>query len=875
MDYKNDERYWNIKLLNKWFAISSILFFASIAWMFLDDNDDEFKTYQKKFRKLQTDITQQKLEDELDKVVDSRLEFERKYNDEKIIYDSYQDDLDSLDLLLIETNGIFYKTNMDYLFFKAEVDVLKYLYEKEIADSKHHDKEHYDDNHNEDHEDKLILDSQLDYENSLVKLNELKLNKEKVEKEISVIENDIKDKRTSLKLAEDNLNRFLKSVNLLENKIQKLDRNKMTLLNQLGDIVRDLPIIDFMDPYYKVNQVVATDIKYDVNFASVPAVDRCTSCHLGIDNPDFEDAPQPYKTHPRLDLYITAASSHPIDQFGCTSCHAGRARGTTFNSSSHTPGSMEQQAEWEEKYDWKKIHHWLQPMLPTKYTQASCFTCHESQPIIDGGEKLALGLNLVSKSGCNNCHHIESYPKKNNAGPPLTNIDSKLDKDWVAKWIKDPQSFRHNTWMPHFFNQDNNSTAEMIERNDSEIFAMTEYLFDNGDNMNVNADKYIGNADNGEKLFTAIGCMGCHVVKEEKKDYDYPDLPYEPLISNYGYDVNEMNRYELLKNQGPNLVGIGSKANAEWIYDWIKNPSDYNHETRMPDLRLTHNEAADITSYLLTLKNNEFDSQESPKYDEDAMKKIAEGWLIKSYPEEEAISKLETMDKSEVINYVGNKSINYYGCYTCHNIKGFEKSKPIGAELTIVGSKPLNKLDFGHIHSIGHNNYSWFEQKLANPRIFDRGRISSPEDKLRMPNFYFTPTEIEAITTALLGFNSNKYSDAMLIENLVEDKNVFKGYSLIHQYNCQGCHIIEDFGGQIADAIGSPEYSPPNLNTQGSKTQPDWLFKFFKNPITIRPNLQVRMPSFTMLDDSDWNSIINAFQHMENHNLSFESEYIV
>ena len=112
MDYKNDERYWNIKLLNKWFAISSILFFASIAWMFLDDNDDEFKTYQKKFRKLQTDITQLKLEDELDKVVDSRLEFERKYNDEKIIYDSYQDDLDSLDLLLIETNGIFYKTNI-------------------------------------------------------------------------------------------------------------------------------------------------------------------------------------------------------------------------------------------------------------------------------------------------------------------------------------------------------------------------------------------------------------------------------------------------------------------------------------------------------------------------------------------------------------------------------------------------------------------------------------------------------------------------------------------------------------------------------------------------------------------------------------------
>ena len=40
MDYNNDERYWNINLLNKWFAISSILFLFSFMWMFYDDNDD-------------------------------------------------------------------------------------------------------------------------------------------------------------------------------------------------------------------------------------------------------------------------------------------------------------------------------------------------------------------------------------------------------------------------------------------------------------------------------------------------------------------------------------------------------------------------------------------------------------------------------------------------------------------------------------------------------------------------------------------------------------------------------------------------------------------------------------------------------------------
>ena len=649
----------------------------------------------------------------------------------------------------------------------------------------------------------------------------------------------------------------------------------MSLFNQLGDIVRDLPIIDFMDPYYKVNQVVVSDVKYDVNFASVPSVDRCTSCHLGIDNPDFVDTPQPYKTHPRLDLYITSESNHPINQFGCTSCHAGRARGTNFNSSSHTPSSPEQQKEWEEKYNWKKNHHWLQPMQPTKYTQASCFTCHKSQPIVDGGDKLSLGLNLISKSGCNNCHYIESYPKKSNAGPPLTHLNEKLNKEWVAKWIRNPQSFRHNTWMPHFFDQDNNSTEEMIDRNNSEIYAMTEYLFKDGEKKKNNSSKFIGDAESGEKLFNAVGCMGCHAVNNDKRAYNYTDLPYEPLTSRYGYDSNVMTRYELLKNQGPNLVGIGSKADAEWIYNWIKNPSDYYHETRMPDLRLSNEEAANITSYLIKLKNNDFEELKSPTYNKNKMKEIAQGWLLKSYPEVDALSKLNKMTNSEVLHYVGNKSINYYGCYTCHSIKGYEKSKPIGAELTTVGSKPLDKLDFGHMHSIGHNNYSWFEQKLANPRIFDREKVVKPEDKLRMPNFYFTPYEIEAITTALLGFNSNQFSDMMLIENLVEDKNIFKGYGLIQQYNCQGCHIIDGFGGQIADVIGSPEYSPPNLNTQGSKTKPDWLFGFFNHPMIIRPNLQVRMPSFTMLQDEDWNSIINAFQHMESNDLSFESSHII
>ena len=60
------DRYWDIYLLNKWFAISSIVFLAVLVWIFIDDNDDEFKEYQKEFRKLQIEIAETKLIQVLD-----------------------------------------------------------------------------------------------------------------------------------------------------------------------------------------------------------------------------------------------------------------------------------------------------------------------------------------------------------------------------------------------------------------------------------------------------------------------------------------------------------------------------------------------------------------------------------------------------------------------------------------------------------------------------------------------------------------------------------------------------------------------------------------------------------------------------------------
>jgi len=839
----NDERYWNINLLNKWFAISSIIFLLSMIWMFIDDNDDDFKVYQRKFRQMEIENEEEKLIAELELVKEERVSFEEKLSSAQTSFEAKNSQLLEAEKSLEGSEAKFYKANMNFLSKKSILDVEKFNYETAML-------------HLHEGDDPTKIEDK--YQSVVDAVFKLKIIKEEKEAAMLANETQIKEIKLETEIAQDELNSVLKAVNLVDRKLKLIDRQKMSIANKIGDIVRDLPILDFMAPYFKVEQVVLPDIKYNVNFASVPEVDRCKSCHLGIDNPDYKDAEQPFTSHPNLDLYLTSSSPHAYENFGCTTCHAGRGRGTDFTSATHTPNSPEQRAEWEEKYDWHEMHHWLKPMLPTKYSEASCFKCHQDEANIAHADKLTMGLTLIEKNGCNGCHTIKSMESRRKSGPDLARINEKVNKDWVAKWIKDPKGFRHDTRMPSFFNQSNNSDIDSKLRNDTEIYAMTEYLFQDGEKMSRKNDrKFMGNAEKGQELFDVVGCRGCHIIENNPNNM-----------------TEDIQLADLLKEHGPNLINLGSKTSAQWLYNWLRDPSEYWHDTRMPNLRLSDEEAENLTAYLMNSTNTEFDTFEPIQMSEEALDEIALGWLRKMYPEKEANSRLADMVFDNKIDYVADKSIRYYGCFGCHNIPGYEDAKPIGTELTFEGSKPLNKLDFGYVHDIEHTNYAWFTQKLENPRRFDKGKSSSPEDKLRMPNFEFSPIEIEALVTTILGFTEDEVGENLIASNYVNDETVYEGRKLIKEYNCQGCHIIDGFGGQIAEYYSAPEYAPPNLNTQGAKVHPDWLFDFFKDPMIIRPNLQVRMPSFNMTDE-EWNAIIKAFQHRDNNLLAFESDFHV
>jgi len=846
----NDERYYNINKLNFFFAASSIILLVSLVWLFVKDYVREWKDYQNEFRSYEIQKTRVNFDgatNELEaqtQYQDFLKEFELAKQQFQANCSKFQDKEKEIEELRTKDNIV----QQNYKFANADLSATKYLYEN--AKSKH--------SHN-------FKEIETKYLQLVAQVGDLKKEVEESEQAILEKEKVIDDCAEDLKTLEKKKRQFSKKLDIFKRKLDKIDPNEMSFINRIAEMVRDLPIIDLANPNLKIKQIVLKDVTDNVNYMHVPKVERCTTCHLGIINPDYMDTKQPFRAHPNLDLYVGINSPHPIEEFGCTVCHGGRSRGTDFNSSAHTPSSKAQKKLWQKDYNWHKLELWEDPMKPLPYIESGCFKCHNNEVAIQGAEKLNLGLHLINKAGCYNCHLIQQYRDLPKSGPDLQRVASKMTKSWAYKWIEDPQSFRHNTWMPAFFNQSNNSDAQSKLRGSQEIHAMVNFLFANSEPFDLPKIPLQGDAKVGEELVKSVGCMACHQIQPETSTI-------------------ETTRDQLRQQQGPNLIGLGTKTSKEWLYKWIKNPMHYNPLARMPNLRLTDQEAANIVEFLASDTNKEFSDKPVPAIDGKMVDEITMSFLTKIETYKDAQKKLAAMTLEEKLLLSGEKLVKHYGCVNCHTVKGFEKARPIGTDLTEEGSKSIHNLDFGFIH-IQHSNHAWFTQKLKDPRIFDEGKVKAPDEKLKMPNFNLSNEENEAIVTALLGFVNTETVKSKRKPRTSENVAIEEGQKVVQKFNCQSCHIIENKGGSIEASLVDwlvkykdnsevqakaivKSFSPPNLIGEGKKVQIEWLFNFLHHPSEIRPWLKVRMPTFD-LSTEEKNTLIKYFNILDREKFPF------
>ncbi|MDH4467829.1 MAG: c-type cytochrome [Bacteriovoracaceae bacterium] len=799
---------YDTKKLNKVFAVLAVLLLFAVLWMFVDDYLRPWKAVQLKA----IDIKQQHLNDQIaatskdiDQVALKNFETSLKQAEQEL--ESKATDISRIEREIGEvekkiyaqnmTNGVWGSKSGEYQFNYEHYNVAKETQKAEI---------YY----------KKMKEAQANFDLGRDKLKAFQSEENSLNKKLLEIKNSQME---------------------IDKKIKEIigARDRLTVAANLNSksfvwLLRNLPFLDYLDPTVKIKQVVLKRLTDDRYFQQTTKVDRCTTCHVFIDQKGFENQENPYKTHPHVDTLAAGPDSkHPLKEFGCTSCHGGEGhRVNDFNSAAHVPQNEKQKQDWIKKYQWHEPHKVPQPMLPLQYAEGMCIKCHQGVEYLPMAHKLNKGKRLIENYGCYGCHKIEGWADKVKPGPSLLKIAGKITPEFTKNWIWSPHSFNHKSRMPAFFNQANNSNPEFMALNVAEVNSMVEYLYKNSESYTPFAKYTSGDAENGKHLIQTIGCIGCHQVEGI-------DEPYSKTAN----------------MSGPYLTGIGSKVSGDWLKSWILKPAHYQENTIMPKFRLTEKEANDLTAYMLSLKNKTF---ESLKF-EILNPKMRDQLLIEDFStfETEAAAKLKlsALSEEERTLALGKKSISKYGCYSCHQIAGFDESMPpIGPELSAVGSKPVEQFGFGQQKQVPHTRHDWITNHLEQPSRWDLGVPKKFKDLTKMPNFYLNPEEITSITGFLLGL-VNDYVPASGKKILnAREAIAEEGKKVATKYNCYGCHNIEGHIAGVNEVYKDDQNAgPPWLMKEGLRVHSEWLYHFLRNVHPIRTYLTIRMPSFNFSDD--------------------------
>ncbi len=842
--------------LNVVFALTSIGMLVAFTVMIWADYDREWKAYQGQFNQLEIKVTKQQAEQARDKVPSAeqqalKAEMEKAKQEEE----QRHGDIQKVQAERDKLEGQWYAVDQEFRFTKAEIDVARY----EFDEASHKNAASKDK--------KLAALQKLEekWKGLSTELEDVNARKDAADKQIAQLEATRLD-------AEKKRKELFADYDRLEDRINKIAPNWVYY-------TRNLPVLDLANPSLKVNQIMPANLQDDVIFSSTPKVDRCTTCHLGIDKKGYEKEKQPFTTHPDLAFYLQGP--HPIDKVGCTSCHQGRGRATGFMSAVHIPSSAAQEKAWgrySHSDTYHPFHFWDYPMMAKGHTEAQCVKCHQGVVEVPKAASLNTGRLLVEKYGCYGCHKIKGWEDLRKVGPDLTKIVSKTNEEWIFRWIKEPRGFRP-TRMPQIWDvrSADQDTDAMKVRNNVEANAVVAYLTEKS-GRETYPDPPAGDLAEGRKTFETIGCLACHRIGNDRRGVD-DTLP--DGTSRKGLDSASF------RTHGPNLDGTGSKVNPGWLYAWVRNPKGYWHETKMPNLRLTDREAADVTAYLMSLKNDTFMARPRPPLDpaiRDGL--IREHLLAANVPQKEADRQLASMDDHQRTLFVGEKTIGRYGCFGCHTISGFEKASPIGVELTEEGSKLVERLDFGFEEGkIPHTLPGWVHRKVMEPRVFDEGKRKRPEELLRMPKFWTQDAEAEAIVTAVMSFTKEQVPLAAQKQLSADERYIERGARLVRDKNCRACHVLGEQGGTIRAVVADQleasgldtlaartqtvAFSPPQLYNpdskigEGARVQTDWLHTFLSDPShKIRPWLNLRMPTFEFTEE-ELNVLTRYFAAMD------------
>jgi len=240
---------YNVDFLNVVFAASSLFLLLSVVWMVWDDYDREWKNTQRRFSQLEFQVTQAQLRQAsgaVDKNKLAQLRAQELAAQKNVV--ANQAKVDELQAKFKDADNKAYRATLDMQYMKATYDQDRYDFEATRAT---------------DPQSSTVAKKQQVADEEAKKLNDLTLAQEKALADKGAVAKQLGDYTGAVAAAQ-------KQIEDLQSEQNRLGKRLDAITPSFKDYIRNAPLMDFMAPTIKIQQIVLPNVYDDVNFIRVP-----------------------------------------------------------------------------------------------------------------------------------------------------------------------------------------------------------------------------------------------------------------------------------------------------------------------------------------------------------------------------------------------------------------------------------------------------------------------------------------------------------------------------------------------------------------------------------------------------------------------------